>query len=88
MSTSLPSLAGKSVTGGRLDVSTTIGVAPPTDDQIPGFALPASPLTDSHSTESDSDGVYGVYLKSEATIQASISGAAGSNFDLPSSHRA
>jgi subtilisin family serine protease len=78
----VPALAGKCVTGGRLNVSTAIGGALPTDAQIPGFALPPSPLTGSLSAASDRDDVYRVYLKAEATIQATISGAAGSNLDL------
>ena len=78
----VPALVGKCVTGGRLDVSTAIGGTSPTDDQIPGFALPASPVTGDLSASSDRDDVYRVYLKPEATVQATINGVAGSNFDL------
>jgi len=79
----VPALSGKCVSGGRLNLNKALGaVAPPADDEIPGVAIPASPVTDTVDSASDSDDVYSIDLNGGDLLEASIDGAAGSDFDL------
>lgn len=52
------------------------------DDEIPGVPLTPSPLTGALSGATDQDDVYSVYLGAGQSISATLSGSAGTNFDL------
>ena len=52
------------------------------DDDIPGVPVPASPFSDSLAYGSDDDDVFSVLLNAGQTLQASVSGGTGTDFDL------
>jgi M6 family metalloprotease-like protein len=64
--------------------SFTVTGSPPSgdDDDIPGVAIPASPFTGSLSNVTDRDDVFSVRLGAGDTLKASLTGAAGTDFDL------
>lgn len=75
-------LSGKTSSGGRLNVQTTLGGPAPSDDDIPGIPLGVSPVAGTLTQSSDMNDVYRVYLEAGKTITARVSGNAGTNVDL------
>jgi len=76
-------LSGTCVSGGRLNVNKAVGAAAPSlDDEIPGVVITASPVTDTVDSSSDVDDVFSIDLNAGDLVEASIDGAAGSDFDL------
>ena len=70
-------------TGASASSFSVTGSPPPgDDDDIPGVAIPASPFTGSLSNATDRDDVFSVHLGSGDTLKASLTGAAGTDFDL------
>jgi thermitase len=65
----------------RADVALT-GTAVPDDDNIPGVALPPSPVAGTLDRTGDRDDVYAVLLGAGQTLDLSLTGAAGTDFDL------
>ncbi len=62
-----------------LGVVSAIGAG---DDDIPGVPLPASPVTGALDDHIDFDDVYSVPLKVNEKLEVSMTGQAGSQFDL------
>jgi len=62
----------------------TGGTPPPPDDDgdVPGVTVPPSPVSGSLAEGSDDDDVFRVNLTAGQTLDASISGPAGTDFDL------
>lgn len=52
------------------------------DDDIPGVPLPASPVAEAVSKESDPDDVYWFYLDRGDSVAATLTGPSDSDFDL------
>jgi len=52
------------------------------DDDIPGVAIPSSPLTGSLSATTDYDDVFSIALTAGQTLTASLTGPSGSDFRL------
>lgn len=65
----------------RADKALT-GVALPDDRNIPGVPLPSSPVTGTLDVTTDTDDVYRVLLGAGQTITVSLTGDAGTDFDL------
>ncbi|MEL7667434.1 MAG: cell wall-binding repeat-containing protein [Actinomycetota bacterium] len=61
-------------------------VAPPAmgaaDDDLPGVAMPASPITGTLSEAADYDDVYAVYLNTGQSITVALKGPGNADFDL------
>ena len=53
-----------------------------TDDDVPGVPLVASPVTGTLDELSDCDDVFAIYLNAGERLSASITGDAGTDFDL------
>jgi hypothetical protein len=53
-----------------------------TDDDIPGVALPASPFSDSVSSTTDLDDVFGIALAAGQTLTVALVGPSGSQFNI------
>ena len=79
---SVAGLSGKTTSGGRLNVQTTLSGPAPSDDDIPGIPLGASSVAGTLAQPSDLNDVYRVYLEAGETITATVSGADGTDFDL------
>ena len=79
---SVAGLSGKTTSGGRLNVQTAVSGPAPSDDDIPGIPLGASPVAGTLAQPTDLNDVYRVYLEAGETITATVNGAAGTNFDL------
>jgi len=56
--------------------------SPGNDDDIPGVAIPASPFDGNASRDTDMNDVFYVDLEAGETLTASITGPAGTDFDL------
>ncbi len=52
------------------------------DDDAPGVAAPASPISDSLDEATDFDDVFALDLKAGQTLSAKVSGNAGTDFDV------
>ena len=66
-------------------VRADLAVAPPgssADDQIPGVALTASPVTGALARDTDPNDVYSVYLGQGQTLDAALTMPSGADFDL------
>lgn len=63
-------------------LAATIGAPASADDYIPGVALPASPVSGSLNEVTDWDDVYSVYLRAGDTLNLSLNGAGGTDYDL------
>ncbi|NBD22988.1 S8 family serine peptidase [Paenibacillus sp. T1] len=70
-------LAGATISGKMLDAYRAIS-----DKDIPGTPLEASEVSERLDETSDSDRVYAVELNAGETIQAELTGDAGTDFDL------
>jgi C1A family cysteine protease len=55
---------------------------PVADDDIPGVPIPASPVTGTLANPGDHNDVYAVHLAAGDLLQATLTGALGSDFDL------
>jgi len=62
--------------------SVTWQVITQADNQIPGVTAPASPISGTLTQDTDIDDVYAIALLPTQTLAASITGAAGTAFDL------
>lgn len=72
------SLTGKCTTGGRLNMYKALeGTPPPSDDDIPGVALPASPFSGSLREYSDPDDVFSLTLAKGQSLETTVTGADG-----------
>ncbi len=80
----LASLTSTTATGGIVDAAAAL-TWQPGDDDIPGRLYPAesgTPVTDSADESSDLDDVYAIDVAPGDTIDATLAGPAGSDFDL------
>ncbi len=78
----MPAWTDLVATGGRLDLYGALTAAAPTDDDIPGLRLHASPVGGTLSAATDRHDVYRVRLKAGQTLQARVTAAAANNVDL------
>jgi subtilisin family serine protease len=78
----LPLWTDLCATGGRLNAYGALTAAVPTDDDVPGFRLHASPVTGTVSALDDAHDVYRVRIKGGQTLQAAVTGDAGGEVDL------
>ncbi len=62
--------------------SAVYAVAAASDDDIPGVGAPASPITGTLDENTDWSDVYRVWLNAGQTLSVSMSGAAGTDFDI------
>jgi type VII secretion-associated serine protease mycosin len=68
---------------GAYELDWSVAASSPGDDSnIPGVALPASPVSDSLTGTSDENDVFKVYLAPGQTLDATLSGATDTDFDL------
>ena len=69
-------------TGSGAYTLTYTKIAAEANDDIPGVAAPASPINDALAESGDSSDVYRVWLNAGETLSVSLSGAAGTDFDV------
>ena len=75
-----PGLAGKCVTGGRLDLVAALSGAAPGDDALPGVTLGPSPRKGTLDAVFDPVDIYHVFVKSGEEVTLTLTGPAGSDF--------
>ncbi|MDZ4178341.1 MAG: cell wall-binding repeat-containing protein [Coriobacteriia bacterium] len=71
-------------TGSNLTFTASIGSSGAGDgnNDIPGVSIPPSPVSGSLDEVTDRDDVYSVYLRAGQTINTSLTGAPGTDFDM------
>jgi type VII secretion-associated serine protease mycosin len=68
---------------GTYELEWSIAASPPGDESnIPGIALPPSPVSDSLTQASDENDVFKVYLAAGQAFDVTLGGATGTDFDL------
>jgi subtilisin family serine protease len=78
--TKLSSLTGKTVTGGL--VNAAVAVAADVDGDIPGVPLKGTSVSSTLDTSTDKDDVYSIKLLKGEKFSVSLSGTAGTDFDI------
>jgi subtilisin family serine protease len=79
----LDSLTGKVLSGNKLNAYNALTFDPTTlDNEVPGVALTSDVVTESLDANTDTDDVFALKLNKGETIKATLTGDAGTDFDL------
>lgn len=78
--TKLSSLTGVVGTGGLLNAQAAVNTQ--TDNDIPGKTFPGTTVSDTVNASTDLDDVYSLDLKQGEKVTVTLTGAAGTDFDL------